>query len=121
MFLNRACVWMCVSACMVISTSFINAESLTRDAVSKVELLLTTAPTLSRVARSAMIEEAAEIWERQGVAIDWLSATIGRPSASNRLRGTSGAKPAGEHDRTFVCRGRAGPHKQQPPGGIDFN
>jgi hypothetical protein len=54
-----------------------------RDAI---DVLLTTAPTLSTMARASMIDEATTIWRRQGVDIKWLPATADRPVASNRLR-----------------------------------
>ena len=55
----------------------------TRD---RVDVLLTTAPTLSSSARAAMIDEATAIWRHQGVEFEWLPATVVRSVASNRLR-----------------------------------
>ena len=103
MYLNHAYGWMFVSACMVISTSFVKAESPTRDAVSRVEVLLTTAPGLSEQARIAMTGEAAEIWKRQGITVDWLSAIVSRLPASNRLRVlVVQSRPIGNSGRSFA-------------------
>ena len=33
-----------------------------------------------------MMAEAADIWKRQGIAINWLSTTADRPAAATRLR-----------------------------------
>ena len=52
----------------------------------KVDVLLTTAPTLSTSARASMMNEAAAIWRQHGVLLDWLNPSEVRPVASNRLR-----------------------------------
>ena len=54
--------------------------------VGKVDVLLTTAPTLSQSARASMMSEAAAIWRQHGVTLDWLPPSAVRPVASNRLR-----------------------------------
>jgi hypothetical protein len=51
-----------------------------------VEVLLTVAPTLPAPARHVLIDEAAAIWAREDVAIEWLSPTNVLPPAPNRLR-----------------------------------
>ena len=56
------------------------------DGSQDIEVLLTTAPSLSRSAREAMIGEASAIWRAYGVDLNWLPATVVRPVASNRLR-----------------------------------
>jgi hypothetical protein len=53
---------------------------------SRLDVLLTTAPTLSDSARTSMMNEAAAIWRQHGVVIDWLPAAIVRPVAHHRLR-----------------------------------
>ena len=77
---------MCLSVCLAISTSAIKAESPSAEAITRLNVLLTTVPNLSATARRAMIAEAAEIWSRQGITLDWLTATAAAPVASNRLR-----------------------------------
>jgi hypothetical protein len=62
------------------------AEQRLREALDHVEILLTTAPTLSGAARAAMIDEATVIWRHHGVVVEWLPPTAVRPVASNRLR-----------------------------------
>jgi hypothetical protein len=54
--------------------------------VERLEVLLTTARTLSDTARTSMLEEATAIWQRQGLAIDWLPPTTVLPVSRNRLR-----------------------------------
>jgi hypothetical protein len=54
--------------------------------ITRVEVLLTTAPTLPAAARTAMMTEAAEIWRQHGIALDWRQPTEVKPAASNRLR-----------------------------------
>jgi len=64
----------------------------------RLELLLTTAPCLSEAARTAMMTEAAAIWETHGVAIDWLSPSPARPPAPHRLRVlVIEGRPSGTH------------------------
>jgi hypothetical protein len=53
---------------------------------ARLDVLLTTAPTLSESARTSMMSEAAAIWRQQGVVIDWLPSTTVRSQAENRLR-----------------------------------
>jgi hypothetical protein len=53
---------------------------------SRLDVLLTTAPTLSDSARTSMMNEAAAIWRQHGVVIDWLPPAIVRPVAHHRLR-----------------------------------
>jgi hypothetical protein len=50
------------------------------------EVLLTTTPTLSRSARLAMTTEAAGIWRRHGVSVQWLPSGTILALAPNRLR-----------------------------------
>lgn len=57
-----------------------------QDSLGKVDVLLTTVPTLSKSARVSMMNEAAAIWRQHGVHLDWLNPTAARPIASNRLR-----------------------------------
>ncbi len=52
----------------------------------RLDVLLTTTPTLSEPARTAMMNEAAAIWRHQGVVIDWLPPASVRSVAANRLR-----------------------------------
>jgi hypothetical protein len=52
----------------------------------RLEVLLTTAPTLSEAARNAMTNEAEEIWRQQGIALDWLPAASVRTPSPDRLR-----------------------------------
>lgn len=62
------------------------AEEQARATFERVDVLLTTAPTLSEPARAAMMAEAAAIWRHHGVVLEWLPPTVLRPVASNRLR-----------------------------------
>ena len=65
---------------------------------ARLELLLTTAPSLTEAARAAMMTEAAAIWETQGVAIDWVSPSPARPPAPHRLRVlVVDGRPSGTH------------------------
>lgn len=57
-----------------------------RETPGKIDVLLTTAPTLSKTARAAMLSEAAALWRHYGVILEWLPPTALRPVASNRLR-----------------------------------
>lgn len=52
----------------------------------RLEVLLTTAATLSEAARDAMQSEVATIWLQQGITIDWLPPVTVRSVAANRLR-----------------------------------
>jgi hypothetical protein len=58
----------------------------TQESLGKVEVLLTTAPSLSELARASMMSEAAGIWRQHGVLLDWLNPSAVRPVAPNRLR-----------------------------------
>lgn len=51
-----------------------------------IEVLLTTAPSLSHSARETMIAEASAIWSRHGIDIRWQTPTVVRPVAWGRLR-----------------------------------
>jgi hypothetical protein len=62
------------------------AQRAPQDSLSKVDVLLTTAPTLSKSARESMMSEAAAIWRQHGVILDWLPPASVRPVAANRLR-----------------------------------
>ena len=54
--------------------------------LARLELMLTTAPTLPDAARLALMDQAAAIWRSQGIAIDWLPATAVRTPSPRRLR-----------------------------------
>lgn len=62
------------------------AEENAGESLSRLDVLLTTAPALSKTARASMMDEAAAIWRQQGVVIDWIAPTLGRPVAPNCLR-----------------------------------
>lgn len=62
------------------------AQSQEPQPLARLELLLTTAPSLPEAARASMISEAAAIWQTQGVAIDWLPAAAVRTPSKHRLR-----------------------------------
>jgi hypothetical protein len=57
-----------------------------QESLGTVDVLLTTVPTLSKLARASMMSEAAAIWRQHGVLLDWLNPSAVRPVASNRLR-----------------------------------
>ena len=75
-----------VFAALAVGQSALVAEHGATVALRPIDILLTTAPTLSAVARTSMMDEAAGIWRQHGFRLDWLSATAVRPVASNRLR-----------------------------------
>jgi hypothetical protein len=52
----------------------------------RLDVLLTVAPALSESARASMMNEAAAIWRRQGMAIDWKAPTSAETITRNRLR-----------------------------------
>lgn len=62
------------------------AQRGSQDSLGKIDVLLTTAPTLAKSARASMMSEAAAIWRQHGVAVDWLPPASVRPVAANRLR-----------------------------------
>jgi hypothetical protein len=62
------------------------AQESAGEQLSRLDVLLATAPTLSKTARASMMSEAAAIWRQQGVVIDWAAPTLVRPVAPNRLR-----------------------------------
>jgi hypothetical protein len=68
------------------SSSAVMAQQASRDPLTRLEVLLTTAPTLPGSARLSMMSEAAEIWRKHGVAIDWLPPTAVKPVGLNQLR-----------------------------------
>ena len=63
-----------------------SANKLDAVPATTVEVLLTVAPTLPAPARHVLIDEAAAIWARENVAIEWLSPSNVLPPAPNRLR-----------------------------------
>jgi hypothetical protein len=75
-----------LAACVVFGGSNARAERRTVEVVTRVDVLLTTAPSLPAAARTAMMNEAADIWRQHGIALDWLRPTDIRPAAPNRLR-----------------------------------
>jgi hypothetical protein len=68
------------------SSSAVRAQHASRDPIARLDVLLTTAPTLPASARLSMMSEAAEIWRKHGVAIDWLPPTADKPRGPNQLR-----------------------------------
>jgi hypothetical protein len=76
----------CIGLSIAVGSVTVWAETVERDSHCRIELLLTTAPTLPDVARLSMMAEAAAIWQAHGVAIDWLSATVVLPVSPERLR-----------------------------------
>jgi hypothetical protein len=79
-------LWLGPVTALVVCPVGLLAEHRVREAVERVDVLLTTAPTLSASAHVAMIKEAAAIWRHHRVVLEWLPATAVRPVASNRLR-----------------------------------
>lgn len=80
----RGCVT--VLSALAVCPAALLAERNANESVSRVEVLLTTAPGLSKAARESMMGEATAIWREQGVVLEWLSPNVVRPVASNRLR-----------------------------------
>src|SRR5687767_14488771 len=79
----------CRCACVLALATLVVAGSVTLAAQEpgvRLDVLLSTAPTLSESARTSMMSEAAAIWRQQGVVIDWLPSTTVRSIAGNRLR-----------------------------------
>ena len=78
----------CLSAiaALVVCPMGLLAEQSVQETLNRVEVLLTTAPTLSTSARASMIDEAASIWLKQGVVLEWLQPNVTRPVAAGRLR-----------------------------------
>ena len=79
----------CRCACVGALATLIAAGPVTvaaQEPGARLDVLLTTASTLSESARASMMSEAAAIWRQQGVLIDWLSSTTVRSVAGNRLR-----------------------------------
>ena len=83
----RRC-FQCVGLLAALATSHavLVAEPASDHSRGRMDVLLTTAPTLSTSARASMIDEVATIWRQYGVDINWLPPTAVRPVASNRLR-----------------------------------
>jgi hypothetical protein len=82
-----ACAGVGLTTWAIFGGSNLSAERrASAELITRVEVMLTTAPTLAAGARASMVNEAADIWRQQGVALDWLSATDVRPAAPNRLR-----------------------------------
>lgn len=74
--------------------------------MTRLDVVLTAAPTLSSTARSAMMNEAAEIWKQEGIAIHWVAATAAVPTPSNRLRVlVVQSRPAGPNPRQSFAVG----------------
>lgn len=73
-------------AVLAASPAVLAAQDMVAPPVSRVEVFLTTAPTLPSAVREALMEEASAIWQRQHVRIDWLPSNDTRPLAQNRLR-----------------------------------
>lgn len=79
-----SCRFVCVGALAILAAGPLTLAA--EEPAVRLDVLLTTAPTLSEAARSAMMNEAAAIWRQQGVAIDWLAPASVRSVAANRLR-----------------------------------
>ena len=75
-----------MSAALTAYPTVLLAQPDGRETPGKIDVLLTTAPTLSKPARAAMLSEAAALWRHHGVVLEWLSPTAALPVASNRLR-----------------------------------
>jgi hypothetical protein len=88
--------WMFL-AVLVASPATVLGERIVSAPVTRVEVLLSVAPTLSVAVRATMLEEAAAIWRRQDVAIEWLPAKDDLPRRSNRLRALVVDRPARPH------------------------
>ncbi|HKY22178.1 MAG TPA: hypothetical protein VJM31_13270 [Vicinamibacterales bacterium] len=83
---NRAPIAPCALLLMAVGSQTAGAQAQEPQPLARLELLLTTAPSLSEAARVSMMTEAEAIWRAQGVAIDWFPATALRPASPHRLR-----------------------------------
>lgn len=79
-------MWVCMAAAIGAGQQRLAAQDRHAGPIAAVDVLLTTAPSLSEAARVAMMHEAAAIWEQQGVTIEWSLPTAVRPTAPDRLR-----------------------------------
>ena len=86
MRLKRRPLWLGVLAALAVCPVRLPAEQSVRKTLNRVDVMLTTAPTLSTAASGSMIDEAASIWLKHGVVLEWLQPTATRPVAANRLR-----------------------------------
>lgn len=82
----NACAWVGVAVSVMCGGARVSAERRTADVITRVDVLLTTAPALPAAARTAMMTEAADIWRQHGIALEWLHPTDVRPAATTRLR-----------------------------------
>ena len=96
------CVLVAIAAC----PDGLVAEHGGRESLARIDVLLTTPPTLSETARASMIDEATAIWRQHGVVIDWLSPTAMRPDTSHRLRVVILQKRARRRSHAGACRPR---------------
>jgi hypothetical protein len=71
---------------ILVGSATLWAGSEGREPTVRLEVLLTTTPTLPDGARASMMNEASAIWRDHGVAIDWLPPTVVRPVSQYRLR-----------------------------------
>jgi hypothetical protein len=86
MRLSRIALSVSVFAAFVGCPVALLAEQTPSESTSRVEVLMTAASGLSNAARESMMDETTAIWRQQGVVIEWLSANLVRPVASNRMR-----------------------------------
>jgi hypothetical protein len=84
-------------AILTAGPSAVVAKEMVSAPVTQVEVLLSVSPTLPASVRATLLEEAAAIWRRQGVAIEWLPASDDLPRAANRLRALVVDRPARRH------------------------
>ncbi len=63
-----------------------SAQERPSTATATLTVRLTVAPTLPAAAREAVIREAAVIWGRCGVTLEWLPGFAGRPERDRQLR-----------------------------------
>lgn len=75
-----------LAVAVAVASSSVAAQRRAEEAGTRLEVLLTTASTLSKTARSSMMHEAAAIWAQHGVIINWVSPAVVRPIAPDRLR-----------------------------------
>ena len=102
-------------AVLAAGPSTVVAERIVSAPATQVEVLLTVAPTLAASVRATLLEEAAAIWRRQDVAIEWLPATDDLPRAPNRLRVLVVDRPARPHvDGPFAIGELVRPSKSHP-------